>query len=226
MAITAIRTVLIYVLLIAAMRVMGRRQLGELQPIELVVTLLISDLASVPMQDSTIPLFSGIIPICVLVAAEILLSAWMLKSPRFSALVSGNPMLIVNNGVLDQQVLKKLRMTVEDLTESLRGQGVFDLRDVQAAVAETNGTITVYPTAAKRPVAFEDLGRIPAPDHGMPLVVLADGTLCEWALTACDLDKRWVMNVLRAKGFRKEDVMLMTANRSGDYHIIPKETRT
>lgn len=226
MAITAIRTILIYALLIAAMRVMGRRQLGELQPIELVVTLLISDLASVPMQDSTIPLLSGIIPIFVLVAAEILFSAWMLKSPRFSALVSGKPMLIINNGVLDQRILQKLRMSVEDLTESLRGQGVFDLRDVQAAVAETNGTITVYPTAAKRPTVFEDLGRIPAPDHGMPLVVLADGNLCDWALTACGLDARWVASVLRREGMRQDEVMLMTANASKHYHIVKKEVKT
>lgn len=226
MAIAAIRTILIYALLIAAMRVMGRRQLGELQPIELVVTLLISDLASVPMQDSTIPLFSGIIPIFVLVAAEILFSAWMLKSPKFSALVSGKPMLVINNGTLDQQVLKKLRMTVEDLTESLRGQGVFDLRDVQAAVAETNGTITVYPTAAKRPVVFEDLGRLPVPDHGMPLVVAADGALCDWAMQVLGLDEAWLRQTLRARGYRLQDVMLMTANISKDYHIIPKEVRT
>ncbi len=226
MAIAAIRTILIYALLIAAMRVMGRRQLGELQPIELVVTLLISDLASVPMQDSTIPLFSGIIPIFVLVAAEILFSAWMLKSPKFSALVSGKPMLVINNGTLDQQVLKKLRMTVEDLTESLRGQGVFDLRDVQAAVAETNGSITVYPTAAKRPVVFEDLGRLPAPDHGMPLVVAADGALCDWAMQVLGLDEAWLHQILRAQGYRLQDVMLMTANISKDYYIIPKEVRT
>ncbi len=226
MAIAAIRTILIYALLIAAMRVMGRRQLGELQPIELVVTLLISDLASVPMQDSTIPLFSGIIPIFVLVAAEILFSAWMLKSPKFSALVSGKPMLVINNGTLDQQVLKKLRMTVEDLTESLRGQGVFDLRDVQAAVAETNGSITVYPTAAKRPVVFEDLGRLPISDHGMPLVVAADGALCDWAMQVLGLDEAWLHQILRAQGYRLQDVMLMTANISKDYHIIPKEVRT
>lgn len=226
MAITAIRTVIIYIVLIAAMRVMGRRQLGELQPIELVVTLLISDLASVPMQESGIPLFSGLIPIFVLVAAEILLSAWMLKSPRFSSLVSGRPLLLVHNGKLDQAMLKKLRMSVEDLSESLRKQNIFDLRDIQTAIAETNGTITVYPIAAKRPVVYEDLARLPAHDHGMPLVVLADGAFCDWAIEACGISRAWIEQILRHEGHDKDDVMIVTVNGAKDYYIVPKEIRT
>ena len=112
MAITAIRTVLIYILIIAAMRIMGKRQLGELQPVELVVTLLISDMAAVPMQESGIPLLSGVLPILILVALELLLSGLMLKSPFFSRLISGNPIVLVREGELQQSALKKMRMTV------------------------------------------------------------------------------------------------------------------
>ena len=227
MAVTAIRTVIIYMMLIVAMRIMGRRQLGELQPIELVVTLLISDLASVPMQDSAIPLFSGLIPIFVLVAAEILLSALMLKSRTFSSLVSGTPLLIIHNGELNQKVLRKLRLSVEDLSESLRKQNIFDLRDVQSAIAETNGTVTVYPVANKRPLAYEDLPLPPVTDHGMPLVVLADGKLCDWAMQACGIDDAWIDDTLRREGYAsRDDVMILTVNGKKAYHIIGKEIAT
>ncbi len=226
MAVTAIRTAIIYVMLIAAMRIMGRRQLGELQPIELVVTLLISDLASVPMQDSAIPLLSGLIPIFVLVAAEILLSALMLKSRAFSTLVSGTPLVVIHEGKVDQAVLRKLRMSVEDLSESLRKQDIFDLRDVQTAIAETNGTVTVYPTAAKRPVVLEDLGAPPTTDHGMPLVILADGKPCEWAMNACGVNDAWINGILKKERCPRDDVMILTANRAKDYYLVRKELPT
>ncbi len=226
MAITAIRTIVIYVILIIAMRIMGRRQLGELQPIELVVTLLISDLASVPMQDSGIPLFSGIVPILILVAAEILLSALMLKSPRFSTLVSGTPIILIRDGKPDQSMLKKLRITVEDLMEGLRKQNIFDLNDVQTAIAETNGTISVYPVAAKRPVVFEDLAKLPPKDHGIPLVIVADGEICDWALKALSLSEKWVDRTLSSHGIPRDNVMIMSTNGHGRVTIIPKEGDT
>ncbi len=226
MAITAIRTIIIYIMLIVAMRVMGRRQLGELQPIELVVTLLISDLASVPMQESGIPLFSGLVPIFVLVAAEILLSTWMLKSPKFASLVSGTPILIIHNGKLDQQALKKLRMSVDDLSESLRKQQVFDLRDIQTAIAETNGTITVYPIAAKRSIVYEDIVPLPIANHGIPLVVLSDGVTCEWAMKACGVDDAWIDRVLQKERCRRDNVMILTVNADKTYYLVPKEIST
>ena len=139
MAISAIRTVIIYIFIIAAMRIMGKRQLGELQPVELVVTLLISDLAAVPMQESGMPLLNGLIPIVVLVALELLLSGLMLKSSGFSKLISGNPIVIIRDGKLDQKALKRLRLTVEDLMETLRQQNAFDIREIEYAIAETNG---------------------------------------------------------------------------------------
>jgi len=223
MAISAIRTLIIYAMLVAAMRIMGRRQLGELQPIELVVTLLISDLASVPMQDSGIPLFSGLVPIVVLIASEVLLSALMLKSPRFASLVSGTPLIVIRDGCPDRNVLRRLRMTVEDLSESLRGQNVFDLRDVQLAIAETNGTITVYPVAAKRPTVYEDLARLPPQDHGMPLIVVADGKLCDWAMQACGVTSVWIDRVLRAEHRTLDEVLILSVNGCKEYYLVPKE---
>jgi len=222
-AITAIRTVIIYIVLIIAMRIMGRRQLGELQPIELVVTLLISDMASVPMGESGIPLMSGLIPIFVLVAAEILFSAWMLKSPRFASLVSGTPMVVVRDGKPDPDALSTLRLSVDDLSESLRSQGYFDFRDVQLAIAETGGSVTVYPTAASRPVVRGDLSLPPSPDHGMPLVVLADGCFCDWALDACGVSRQDVSLILEQESVQAEDVLVLTLNATGRYYLVRKE---
>ena len=157
MAITAIRTVIIYIFIIAAMRIMGKRQLGELQPIELVVTLLISDLAAVPMQESGMPLINGLIPILILVALELLFSGLMLKSSLFSRLISGTPIVVVSKGKLDQKALKKLRLTSEDLMESLRMQNVFDLQEIEYAIAETNGKISVFKNPEFRAPTCSDL---------------------------------------------------------------------
>lgn len=168
MAITAIRTVIIYIFIITAMRIMGKRQLGELQPVELVVTLLISDLAAVPMQESGMPLLNGLIPILILVSLELLLSGAMLKLPWVSRLITGNPITIIRDGQLDQKALKKLRMTVDDLMENLRGMNYYDIKDIQYAIAETNGKISVFMKPDSQPATCKDVNNVP-PDNGMPL---------------------------------------------------------
>lgn len=219
MAITAIRTVIIYIFIIAAMRVMGKRQLGELQPVELVVTLLISDLAAVPMQESGMPLLSGLVPILILVALELLLSALMLKWPFFSRLISGNPIVVINNGKLAPKALKQLRLTIDDLMETLREQNIFDLQEVQYAIAETNGKISVFPNPGNRPVTCADINAVP-PDNGMPMVVVSDGRVCEWALDVSGVDKAWIEKTLHKNNCEIGDVFLMTTDRSRNYYIM------
>ncbi len=222
MAITAIRTVLIYILIIVAMRIMGKRQLGELQPIELVVTLLISDLASVPMQDSGTPLLSGIIPIFILVALELLLSAIMLKSTRFSHLVSGNPIVVIQNGELQQPALKKLRMTVEDLGESLRQQGIFNPDDLEFALMEPSGHISVVMKPEKQSVTAEMAGLSPPPAT-VDMIIVSDGVPSSWALAVCGLDEKWLCNVLNQQQLTLKEIFLMVANQEGTFRIIKRE---
>lgn len=219
MTITAIRTVIIYIFLIAAMRIMGKRQLGELQPVELVVTLLISDLAAVPMQESGMPLLVGLVPIFVLVAMELLLSGLMLKIPWVSRMISGNPIVIVNNGKLDQKALKRLRLTLDDLMEALRQLNYFDLRDIQYAVAETNGKISVFPMPAKQPVTCGDVDRVPQ-DTGMPVVIISDGKISQWAMELLGLTEEWVREILIRNSVAEEDVFLMTVDKSRQYFIL------
>ena len=221
MAITAIRTSIIYLFLIAALRVTGKRQLGELQPIELVVTLLISDLASVPMQESGAPLLSGLIPIAVLVSLELILSALMMKSNGLSRLISGNPVVLINDGKLSQKALRQLRLTVEDLLETLRQQEVFDLRDVRYAIAETNGKISIFKHADCQTATVRDLKKKP-PSGGAAVPVVNDGKLVDWGMQMMGISERWVLDVLEKHGCPLSETLLLTADSTRQVYLIRK----
>ena len=171
MTISLIRTLLLYVMIIAAVRIMGKRQISELQTSELVVTLLISDIAAIPMQNTGQPLSSGIIPILVLVSCEIAASFFMVKNSRFRKLVAGKPQVVINNGTVDQAQMKRLRMSTEDLSEQLRQMNVFSIQDVAYAIVETNGKLSVMKKPEKDQVSASMLG-IAVPDHGIDAVVI------------------------------------------------------
>ena len=204
MTISVLRTVILYILLVAVMRLMGKRQLGELQPTELVVTLLLSDLAAVPMQENGLPLLNGIMPILVLVSLELLLSGLMLKFPPVGKLIAGSPIPVIKDGVMDVSALRRLRMTVEDLEESLRQQEIFDIGQVQYAIAETNGHISAYCYGA-------------AP---MPIVVISDGALCDWGMKLCGMTEEHLSRYLRKKRCTQKDVFLLTATKDGPHHLL------
>lgn len=221
MAITAIRTAIIYLFLIAALRVTGKRQIGELQPIELVVTLLISDLASVPMQESGTPLLSGLIPIAVLVSLEIILSALMMKSNGLSRLISGNPIVLIKDGKLSQKALKKLRLTVEDLLEALRGQEVFDLRDIRYAIAETNGQISLFKQPDCQTATVRDIKKKPAAS-GAAVPIINDGKLVQWGMDMVGVSKEWVQDTLKQHACEMSQILLLTTDSSHRTHLIRK----
>ena len=138
-----IRAILLYLLIIFCLRLMGKRQLGELQPSELVITILISNIASLPIEDNSIPMIMGVVPIVVLVGFELIISGISLHSRRFRTLVSGKPVVLIQNGQIDQSAMKQLRFSIDDLMETLRGKSVFDLRDVQYAIVETTGQVNI-----------------------------------------------------------------------------------
>jgi uncharacterized membrane protein YcaP (DUF421 family) len=152
MATAFFRTIILYLLLIAGLRLTGKRQIGELEPIELVLTMLLSDLASVPMQDFDSPLINGVVPILTLLALTTLLSYISFRSGRFRSLICGEPAIVVRYGKLQQRAMRHNRMTVDELLEELRGQGVTDLKDVQYAVLETSGQVSVLLRSQAQPV--------------------------------------------------------------------------
>lgn len=213
MTVIAIRTVIIYIFLILALRVTGKRQIGELQPIELVVTLLISDLAVIPMQESSIPLISGLVPIAVLVCLELILSVVMMKSVKLSTLISGNPVVVIQNGVVHQNALRQLRLGMDDLTESLRQQNVFDIQTVLCAVAETNGKISLF----LDPDAQEKAPAVP---------IVNDGQAVSWGLAFCGFTKEWLEQQLLSRRITIDEVLFMSADENGVVNLIKKELIT
>lgn len=225
MAVSVIRTVILYFLLMLSMRIMGKRQIGELQPSELVVTLLLSDLAAVPMQENGLPLLNGILPILVLVSLELLLSGAMLKSPKIAQLISGTPMAVIKDGRIDEKTMRRLRLTVDDLVESLRQQNIFDLRQVQYAIVETNGHISAFCYPPFQPATAKDVNR-KNPDDGMPVVIVSDGKPSDWGMALCDLDKSWLDGVLRRHHCPLEQVFLLTATKTGDHFLLTKQQAT
>ena len=224
MAISLIRTLLLYAVVTAAVRLMGKRQISELQTSELVVTLLISNLASVPMQDTGQPLISGLIPIAVLVMSEIAVSGLMMKHPAFRRVVCGRPVIVVYDGKVQQGEMRRLRMTTEDLFEQLRQKDVFSIRDVAYAIVETNGKMSVVKTPDKEQPTAGDL-QITLPDKGLETVVVSDGVVSDLSLALCRQDRKWLENVLEEQGVTAGQVFLMTANAKGDFFIVRSDEK-
>ncbi|MBR1899230.1 MAG: DUF421 domain-containing protein [Oscillospiraceae bacterium] len=214
MTIILIRTWILYAVVIFSVRLMGKRQLGELQPSELVITILVSNIATLSLEETEIPLLHGILPILLLVCFEVLVSWLTLKSVRMRRLVSGSPQVIIRGGVIDQQKLHELRFSLDDLMTSLRTAGIFSASEVQYAVVETNGTVSVMQKPAYQPAEKGDVGAA-SPAADPPQMLVADGQLREEALQALGRDKAWLESLLHGAGIRLQEVFLLTADRDG-----------
>lgn len=221
MLIVFLRGVILYVLVIFSIRLMGKRQLGELQPSELVITILISNIATLPIEDINIPMTTGVIPILTLVCLDVLVSAMALRSRKLRRLISGSPKIIISNGEIDQFQLKKLRYTVDDLMESLRSQGVFDISEVQFAVVETTGKISVYQKPDSRPATQKDL-KLHNKPQDPPRVVIDDGDII-FGKDGSVVSRAEA--ILRGKELSPQEVFLMTCDDSGNVTIVKKEAQ-
>ena len=199
MLLVIIRTLILYVAVLVVMRVMGKREIGQLQPMELVVALMIADLAAIPMQNTGIPLLSGLIPIIVLMAAQITLSLVSMKSPKIRDIVDGRPSVVLKNGWIMESELRRLRYSINDLLEQLRAKNFPNPADVEFAILETNGQLSVIPKSQKRPVQPSDL-HIDTDYEGMPLTLVSDGVLNRKNLRQVNLDEKWLRDALRNQG--------------------------
>ena len=223
MLIAIVRTLILYIFIITAIRLMGKRQISDMQPSELVVTLVVSDIASLPMQNTSQPLLSGIVPVLVLVGLEILTSVLMMKSRFVRKLVCGNPVVVIEDGRLLQKQMKRLRMTNSDLLEQLRQQNVFSLNDVQYCIVETNGALSVLEKPEKRLPNAEEAGVV-IPDKKLETVVISDGKLLRESLALCQSSEKHIRKILASDQIAIDSVFLMTMDGSGDYRIIRKES--
>lgn len=224
MIISVIRTILLYIVIILAIRIMGKRQIGELQTSELVVTLLISDIAAIPMQNTEQSLLSGIVPILILIVCEIIISLLMLKRAGFRRIICGKPIVIISDGKINQSEMHRLRMSTEDLSEELRQQGIFNIEDVGFAIVETNGKLSVLKKPEKDIPTAEELG-IKTNDKGLEVVVISDGEISKCSLKICGLSRDWLFDTLKKENTELNDVFLMIANGQGEYKIIEKERK-
>ena len=222
MIISILRTVILYVFIILAIRLMGKRQISDMQPSELVVTLVVSDIASLPMQNTSQPLLSGVIPVLVLVSLEIAASALMMKSRLFRRLICGNPVVVIEDGKLLQKQLKRLRMSAEDLFAQLRQQDIFSIDEVQYCIVETNGSISVLEKPQNRVPTAQDLG-VTIDDKKLEAVVVCDGELLDDGLKLCSGSRMQVDNILQENNAKLSEVFILTLDGNGKYNLIAKE---
>lgn len=221
MAVVLIRAIILYVVITFSLRLMGKRQLGELQPSELVVTILISNIASIPVEEPSVPLLMGIVPIFTLVCIDVILSAVMVGSPRFRRLIIGSPRVIISEGVILQKEMKRLRYTVDDLVEAMREQQIFDLGEVYYAIVETTGKINFMQRKDFQAATRADV------EHGgstsdPPSVVIRDGVADDEQLKLLGLGKGWLNEKLRENSVSAKQVFLMTADKNGAVILIKK----
>lgn len=222
MAVIALRTVLIYSIIVIAMRLMGKKQLGELQPSELVSTILISNLASIPIESPEIPLISSIMPVLLIACIEIILSTVAAHNHKFAAALSGRPKVIIRNGQIDKKILKELRFTVDDLLEALRAKDVFDLREVNFALVETNGTVSVYKNGDSTEITRGDL-KLDIKNPDTPFIpVIIDGEISYSALSTCGITVNELKNILSENRVSANDIMLLCCNSDKEIQLIKK----
>ena len=223
MIITIVRTVVVYFFVTLGIRLMGKRQIGDMQPNELAVTLLISEIAAIPLQDNSQPVLNGIVAIFMLVIIEIFLSVITMKSVKFRKLMSGNSAIVIKNGVIDQKAMRKVRLTVIDLIELLRGQGVFYIENVAYAVLEVNGSLSVLQKNQYLPVEKKDIPKLKIKGETLPLPVISDGKIILDALNSLGSSENEIKR--RISPAKIEDVFLLTLDKEGKMNVIMKEKK-
>lgn len=218
-----IRTIILYLLIITGLRLLGKRQLGELEPTELTLTLIIADLASVPMQDNGIPLLTGLIPIIVLLSLASILSVLSTKSIRFRTLLCGRPSVVISDGKVIERELRRNRLTVDELLEELRIQGHTDLNTVQFAILESNGQLSVLLRASHQPVTAGQM-EVQTQEAGLPVIIISDGHLLDKVLAAQGHSEKWLYRRLASHGLTSpKQVFLLTVDGAGNTYCVPKE---
>ena len=222
MILSYIRTIILYLILIAVIRIMGKRQVGQMEPSEFVVTMLVANLASIPMQDGGIPLYSGLVPILTVLGVELVLSAASLRSVGFRRLLCGRPVILIENGHVLQNNLRRTRITLDELTGHLREKDVLNVTDVQYAILETNGNLSVFPYPKHKPASARDAGIHPE-RQSLPVTIIGDGYLYRQNLPSAGKDEAWVRRFLQERELKQKDVWLLTLDGTGRTTLLRKE---
>ena len=225
MLLSFLRTVILYLVLIAVVRFMGKRQIGQMEPSEFVVTMLVANLASIPMQDGGIPLLSGLVPILTVLSAELVLSVAAMRSIFVRRLLCGKPVVLIENGNILQDALRATRVTLDELTGHLREKDILDLQSVQYAILETNGNLSVFPYPKEKPASAKEAG-IQVKQQYLPVTIIGDGRLYEENLSIAQKDKKWVQRILDDHHASLSQTWLLTVDEKGHVLWLPKEDAT
>ena len=218
------RTIILYFLIMLVLRIMGKRQIGQLEPSELVLTMMISDLAAVPMQDFGLPLFAGLIPILTLVALSLLISQLSLHHLRFRALFCGTPAILIQEGRVQQEVMRKNRYTIDELLEELRMQGYSSIEDIKYAVLENSGKLSLLPYAFQSPPTVAQLKLTVEDTVTLPVVLINDGRVMDRNLHQRGLDRTWLQKQLKKHSLTSpQEAFLLTVDQNDAVFLIKKE---
>lgn len=219
-----LRTVVLYLILVAVIRVMGKRQIGEMEATEFVVTMLVANLAAIPMQDGGIPLFSGLVPILTVLGVELVLSALSLRSILLRKLLCGKPVILIENGHILQDNLRSTRITLDELSGKLRGKDVLDPQHVQYAILETDGTLSVFPYPKHLPASAKDAG-VQVKPQSLPVTLVSDGRLLRENLAYAGKDRIWLEKVLAEHNVALADTWLLTVDDTDSIFLLKREGR-
>ena len=223
MIMSYIRTVILYSVLILVIRLMGKRQIGQMEASEFVVTMLVANLASIPMQDSAIALHTGLVPILTVLGMELVLSALSVKNLRFRKLLCGKPVILIENGNIIRENLKRTRVTLDELSVYLRQKDVLDPRQVQYAILETNGVLSVFPYPSQMPASAQDAG-IRAKPRYLPVTLVSDGRLIPENLKIAGKSRAWVEKILRQKKTVLADTFYLAVDASDQVIFYRRES--
>lgn len=221
---TLIRTIILYILVLLTMRLMGKREIGQLQPFELAIAIMIADLASIPMADNGIPIFNGIVPIVGLLIMNMLISFVNMRSITIRGFISGKPTILIYRGRIDEKALKKEKITLNELQERLRQDGTFTIGDVEYAILETSGQLTVIQKPNKRPVIPEDL-KINPDYEGLPYDLVLDGKVMSKNLKTIGKDYNWLKKEVGKFNMLPEEALVVTFDGKGQIFCQGKEKR-
>ncbi len=222
MLINFLRSIILYIIVLIVMRLMGKREIGQLQPFELAISIMIADLASIPMTDPGIPISNGIIPILGLLVMHLLISMINIKSVKARGIICGKPSLLIYRGKIDEKVLKKERFTINELQERLRGNNIVNLGDVEYAILETNGQVTVIQKPEKRNTIPEDFNITPEYE-GIPYDLVVDGKIMDKNLKAIGKDREWLRKQVEKFKMSPEEALVVTFDGKGQIFCQKKE---
>ena len=222
MILSFFRTTVLYIVLIAVIRLMGKRQIGQMEPSEFVVTMLAANLAAIPMEDAGIPFYSGLIPILTVLGVELVLSGISMSSVRFRRILCGKPVIMIENGRILRENLLKTRVTLDELTGHLREKDVLDLTTVQYAILETNGNLSVFLYPAEAPASAKEAGIVPKPRY-LPVTIIEDGVLMNENMEKAGKDEAWVRRVLGNHRASIPGTWLLTVDREDHVFWLGKE---